>query len=398
MTISPLADYFKSLLVIETATILAGPSVGMFLAELGATVIKVENLRTQGDTTRRWKLPTETTESDVSAYFSAVNWGKRSIGLDLAQPAHQQILHDLLSRADIFLHNFRAFALQKFKLDEARLRALNERLICAQVTAYGEDDPRPGFDAILQAETGFTAINGLPDGEPTKMPVALIDVLLAHQMKEALLLALLERNLTGRGQTVSLSLFQAGLSSLVNQATNYLVGQTVPQRRGSDHPNISPYGTIFRTKDQQEIVLAVGTEIQFQKLTEILDCVALLGDSRFQSNSARVAHNAELKAILAERIAQFERDALLNRLHTAQIPAGAVRAIDADLFAQPQAQALLLQAETSAGQPLMGVRSVAFPTSAVNPAEGLSAPPHFDQDRDYVLRELLQYSDEQVAK
>ncbi|MDX1521042.1 MAG: CoA transferase [Anaerolineae bacterium] len=392
-----LSDFFKSLIVVETASILAGPAVGMFLAELGATVIKVENLGTGGDTTRGWKLPSETDSSDISAYFSSVNWGKLSLGLNLAEPDGQQVLRDLLDQADIFLHNFKTDTIEKFGIGYDTLRAGNERLIYARITAYGDNDPRPGYDAILQAETGFTAINGSPDSGSTKMPVALIDVLAAHQMKEALLLALMERLLTGQGQRISISLMQSGVASLVNQATNYLVAHTIPQRRGSDHPNISPYGTIFTTRDNREIVLAVGTDAQFGKLARIIGRPDLAADPNFKTNVARVKHNAELKAILAERIANFGRDDLLQQLHQAQVPAGPVHTMD-EVFDHPEARSLLMTNDLPDAGPITGVRSIAFPTGANGRDKPLLPPPHFNQHRDDVLKKMLGYDDQEIDR
>lgn len=391
-----LTNFFKSLTVIETATILAGPSVGMFLAELGATVIKVENLTQGGDTTRSWRLPTESPENDVSAYFSAVNWGKQSIGLNLAHRDGQAVLCDLIKQADIFIHNFKDSTVKRLKIDYEALQADNPKLIHARVTAYGEADPRPGFDAILQAETGFTAINGSPESGSTKMPVALIDVLLAHQLKEAILLALMERNLTGQGQPITLSLFQSGVVSLANQATNYLVANTVPQRRGSDHPNISPYGTIFTTKDGREIVLAVGTDGQFRNLVKVLGRPALAEEPTFQTNTQRVEHNDALKAILSKLISQFSRDELLNQLHAAQVPVGAVRTLD-ELFQQPAAQELLMHRELPTHGPIRGLRTAAFSVKGL-PKYDLAPPPHFDQHRDSVLQTYLNYPNAKIKQ
>ncbi|MYI98320.1 MAG: CoA transferase, partial [Gemmatimonadetes bacterium] len=235
---------FKDLIVIEAANVLAGPAVGMFFAELGATVIKVENIRTGGDTTRQWKLPAEDEHSDVSAYFSSVNWGKRSIGVDFSIPAGYEVIVDLVRRADVFLQSFKPGDAGKFGLDYPALRGVNDRLIYADITAFGEEDERPGFDAVLQAETGFMGMNGTEASGPVKMPVALIDLLLAHQLKESLLIALIERMQSGRGSYNTVSLFQSGVASLANQAANYLVAGSVPGRTGSDHPNIAPYGTV----------------------------------------------------------------------------------------------------------------------------------------------------------
>lgn len=383
-----LQSIFSSLLVVETATILAGPSIGMFFAELGATVVKVEDKNRGGDTTRGWKLKTESPEQDISAYFASINWGKKSIALNLRDDVDKQILNGLLDRADIWLHNFPPARQAKLGLTYAELSTRNPELIVGQVLAFDEKDPRPGFDAALQAETGFMAINGVPDGPPTKMPVALIDVLAAHQLKEALLLALFERHLTGRGSEVTASLFQSGVSSLINQASNFLVAGHIPQRMGSDHPNISPYGTAYTAADGKQLILAVGTERQFESLCKILGCEELLEDERFISNKLRVPNNEALKAYLKEAISRFERDDLLQQLNDASIPSGAVRTMD-EVFEEDAAAPMILEGEVD-GEVIRGVRAVSFEPPNELMLQCVSPPPHLDQHRAEVMEILSQ--------
>lgn len=378
-----LQSLLSSLLIIETATILAGPSVGMFFAELGATVIKVEDKNRGGDTTRNWKLKTEDRDSDICAYFASINWGKKSIALNLRDPADKKILNDLLDRADIWLQNFRPAQQGKLGLTYAELSARNRKLIVGQILAFEPGDPRPGFDAAMQGETGFMEINGEPDGPPTKMPVALIDVLTAHQLKQGLLLALLERQLTGKGSEVTAALFQSGISSLINQASNYLMAGHVPQRMGSDHPNLSPYGTTYETADGKLILLAVGTDLQFKSLCEILGLEDLLEDSRFLTNPVRVVHNEALKSHLREKIRLFERDVLLKRLLDASIPSGAVRTLD-DVFAEPAAGPMILEGALD-GDSIQGVRAISFSPPNGMELGPVSPPPHLNQHRDEVL-------------
>ena len=386
---------FKDIVVVEVANVLAGPMFGMFFAELGATVIKVENPTTQGDTTRQWKLPTENGESTVSAYFSCANWGKQSIGINFSNSEGRGILLDLVRRADVFLQSFKPGDERKFQLDYPTLKAINSRLIYAHITAYGTDDTRTGFDAILQAESGFTSINGDPDGPPTKMPVALIDLLLAHQLKQALLLALIERLQTGIGSYVTVSLLQCGLTALANQATNLLVAGTIPRRAGSEHPNIAPYGTVFHTADKQDIVLAIGTDPQFQALCTALDLPDAAHDVRFCDNQRRVVNRDSLNSLLAEQINQFRREDLLERLKRRRVPAGAVLAMD-EVFEQPQAQALLIDGLQADGSPIRGVRTVAFQTDAINTRKPLTPPPSFNSDGTTLMQGLLGYSSEQI--
>ena len=289
-------DSLKDLLVVELASVLAGPSVGMFLAELGADVIKVEHFAAGGDVTRTWKLASEAADDDRPAYFCAVNWGKRSVGVDLRHAEGRAIVHDLARKADIVVASYKPGDAAKWEVDAATLMALNPKLIYADLTAYGDDDPRVGFDAIIQAEAGFTYMNGQPESGPTKMPVALMDLLAAHQLKEGILLALLTRARTGTGTHVSTNLLAAGLASLANQAANWLVAGHVPQRMGSEHPNIVPYGTIYPTADGRAIVLAIGNDAQFAQLCAALGLPELAADPDFAHNAARVRNRAALNA------------------------------------------------------------------------------------------------------
>ncbi len=386
---------FEDLVVIEAANVLAGPAVGMFFAELGATVIKVENIRTGGDTTRHWKLPSENAGTEVSAYFSSVNWGKKSIAVDFSKPDGYAVMKDLVRRADIFLQSFKSGDAEKFNLDYPTLSGINDGLIYADITAFGTDDNRPGFDAVIQAETGFTGMNGTEDSGPVKMPVALIDLLLAHQIKESLLIALIERMQSSRGSYHTVSLFHAGVASLANQAANYLVGGVVPGLAGSDHPNIAPYGTIYRTVNGESIVLAIGTDGQFQALCAVLGVSEMADDPRFQSNQNRVEHRERLNRFLSDRIGRWEREPLLDELRSRRVPAGAVRSMN-EVFSQESTESLLLFGERSDGTPIRGVRTIAFDNDVVDSAEKLDVPPDYNQDGHDVLAGLLGYSADRI--
>jgi len=178
---------FQDLKVLELASVLAGPSVGQFFAELGAEVIKVENSKTGGDVTRTWKSANEQTD-DRSAYFCSVNWGKKSIALDLTSNEGKAIIQKLAAKSDIIIASYKPGDAEKLGVEYAQLIAGNPKLIYGQITGYGSDNDRVGYDAVLQAESGFMDLNGEKNGSPTKMPVALIDVLAGHQLKEGLLL------------------------------------------------------------------------------------------------------------------------------------------------------------------------------------------------------------------
>ncbi|MGI9037822.1 MAG: CaiB/BaiF CoA transferase family protein [Gemmatimonadota bacterium] len=384
----------SGLLVVEFAGVLAGPSVGMFLAELGARVIKVENPAAGGDVTRHWTLGVAPgadaaarasgTGSDEapSPYFASVNWGKESVALDFARPDHLVAARHLAGRADVVLVSYKAGDAARFGLDYEAVAATNPRAVYAEITAYGPGDDRLGYDAVIQGETGFMHLNGTAASGPVKLPVALMDILAGHQLKEAVLVALLERERTGRGSRASVSLLRSGLAALINQASNWLVAGVNPQRLGSGHPNIVPYGTAFATEDSRPAILAVGTDRQFAALCDVLGLAELAGDARFASNPARVTHRDELETMLEDAVREWDRDELLGRLAAAGVPTGPIYDVS-EALAQPGAEPLLLD---DAG--LRGVRSVAFEPSESYRPRSLSAPPALGRDTEAVLGEL----------
>ena len=384
----------RNFIVLELANILAGPITTMAFAELGARVIKVENPHTRGDATRGWKLTTEPVDTDISGYFSCANWGKESIACDFTCAAGREVVHALARRADIVVVSFKPGDEVKLALDYPTLHALNPRLIYGQVTAYGPSDPRPGFDAILQAEAGFTYLNGEPDGPPTKMPVALIDLLLAHQLKEGLLLALLKRERTGQGALVTTSLFEAGVASLANQATNYLVGGQVPRRMGSEHPNIVPYGSILTCADGREVVIAAATERQYRELVRALDLAELAEDPAYATGQQRVQQRDELLARIRARRSDAGLDGGRRAAHRGQGPVRLRQrhggGIPRTRRPTPAARGRTRRPPSARGtQPRdrRRRRRVARP----------APPPHFDQHARAILNELLGHDVDAIA-
>lgn len=331
----------ENLKVLELASVLAGPGVGQFFAELGATVIKVENPKTSGDVTRSWKAKGENTD-DRSAYFCSVNWGKHSIAINLDSADGQRIVQDLAAQCDIIIASYKPQDAEKNGVDYETLRKVNRSLIYGAITGYGSHDPRVGYDAVIQAEAGFMFMNGEPGKTSLKMPVALIDILAGHQLKEGILLALLRRQQTGEGAFVEVSLLQAAVSSLANQATNWLVGGKIPQKQGSAHPNIAPYGDVFKTADGHEIIIAVGNDRQFRQLCELLDLPEIAGDDKFAINASRVVNRAVLHHVLQEKISIQDSDTMMRSLQRSKIPAGIVQNMQ-EVFETPQARELLLK-------------------------------------------------------
>ncbi len=350
--------FFQGLQVVELASILAGPAVGLFFAELGADVIKIENKKTSGDITRQWRLPNESREKAHSAYYCSVNWGKQVLMLDLSDKKDHQQLLEVIQAADVVISNFKPASAKKLHIDYEHLQKTNPKLIFAQLTGFGEDDARPAFDVVLQAETGFLYMNGEAEREPVRMPVALIDLLAAHQLKEAILVALLHRERTGEGSYVSSSLLESALASLANQATNWLMGQHIPQRMGTKHPNIAPYGDIFYSKDNKPVVIAVGTDRQFKDLCAVLGCADVATQADYKINAARVTHRMALVEVLKPYFNTFNRDDLLPLLHKKGVPVGSIRDMR-EVFELEKAQAMILE-EKMEEETTKRVRTVAF--------------------------------------
>lgn len=378
---------FEDLVVIELANVLAGPSVGMFLAELGARVIKVENLRAGGDITRSWHLSSESQQSDCPAYFCAINWGKESIALDLKSPEGKKIVYQLVQQADIVISSYIPGTAERLGVDAKTLRQYNPQIICAEINGYGTHESRAAFDAIIQAEAGFTFLNGEKGKGLSKMPVALMDVLAGHQLKEAILIALIKRFKTGKGSTVSVSLIASALASLANQATNWLVAGHEPQPMGSEHPNIVPYGSVFYTSDQLAVVIAIGNDRQFKALCSVLQ---LAEDPRFETNALRIKHKSVLLALLGEKFATWKREPLLKMCLEQKIPVGAVNSIS-EAMALPQADELMLEQGNR-----KGVKS--FVGEEVESAKKISIlpPPHFGEHSEKILSSFLSLSKEEI--
>lgn len=373
--------------VLELASVLAGPSVGQFFAELGARVIKVENPSTRGDVTRTWRMPGES-NSDRTSYFYSCNWGKESIAINLKSEEGVGVMHDLVAASDVVISNYIPRAARKLQADYESLKRVKSDIILGSIIGYRPDSDRPGYDAIIQAEAGYYYINGNPrsgNWRPTKMPVPLMDILAGHQLKQALLMALLKKASSGEGANVTVSLYDAAVSALTNQATSWLVAGKIPQPLGSEHPNIAPYGSVYQTADRRSLVLAVGTDRQFVKLCTILDLPGLASDERFSINQSRIEHREELKATLQEAIRLHKRDDLLTACLEAGIPAGAVRQMHEVFEETPDY--LQLPGPNGAAR---GVRETAiWPPSAPKRMDHLAHPPAYAADTETILREVL---------
>lgn len=352
MTTPPLAG----VRVIEFARILAGPWAGQILADLGASVIKVES--PAGDDTRKWGPPfVENGDgSRDAAYFHAANRGKRSVIIDFATEAGRAHALELARSADVVIENFKVGGLAKFGLDYASLSAINPRLVYCSITGFGQDGPyahRAGYDFIVQGMSGIMDLTGEPGGPPQKIGVAYADILTGLYAVIGIQAALTERERSGLGQQVDMALFDVMVGTLANQAMNYLVSGSSPKRLGNAHPNIAPYEA-FPTVDSW-IILAVGNDDQFRKFCAV---VGMPWEERFATNPLRLENRSELSALIAARTRTWTRNALLADLEREGVPAGPINSV-ADAFADPQivARGMQLAIERGeAGDPVPGVR------------------------------------------
>ena len=352
-------NIFKDLIVVEFASVLAGPAVGMFFAELGAQVIKIENARQQGDVTRSWKLKGENAKEKISSYYASINWGKTSLQLDLTQKEGLQTAKKWIARADVLISNFKQGSAEKLGLAYHQLKTEFPGLIYAQLEAFGVHAPnRLAYDVILQAEAGYISMTGTSLEQPAKLPIALIDVLAAHQLKEGILVAMIQKMKTGNGALVRASLFDAAIASLVNQASGHLMTGHLPVPMGTQHPNIAPYGDIFWSKDELPLILAIGSQGQFEKLLEVLNLSQLSDDPRFVTNQVRLQNRKALVDLLQEKIGSLERSAFLSNCHQKGIPAAAIKNLQ-EVFQDPQMKRLILS-EMREGLQTLAVRSVVF--------------------------------------
>jgi len=383
--------------VLDLSRVLAGPTAGQILADLGAEVIKVERPG-RGDDTRHWGPPwlagSEGRPTGESAYFLSANRGKKSVAIDIARPEGQRLVRALAGRSDILLENFKVGGLARYGLDHGSLCALNPRLIYCSITGFGQTGPyaeRPGYDFLIQGMGGLMSITGEPDevegGGPQKVGVALADVMSGHYAVIAVLASLASREMTGAGQHIDLSLLDVQVASLANQAMNYLVSGQVPRRLGNAHPNIVPYQA-FATADGH-FILAVGNDDQFRRLCAHIEVPEMADDERFATNGARVEHRDQLIPILQTVFEQRSSAHWLEHLEAAGVPCGPINRID-EVFADPQVQARGMQVE--APHPLAGVVPLVGSPLKLSrtPTTEAVAPPTLGQHTEEVLRDLLE--------
>ena len=374
--------------VLDLSRILAGPWTTQSLADLGADVIKVERPG-QGDDTRGWGPPYLEGDAARSAYFCSVNRNKRSLALDLADPAAAGVLRKLAGECQVVVENFKRGSLARYGLDYASLAEENPALVYCSITGFGQDGPeadRAGYDFMIQGLAGLMSVTGEPGGMPMKVGVALSDVLTGLNATVAILAALNHAERTGEGQFIDMSLFDVTVASLANQAANYLFTDTPPSRLGNAHPNIVPY-QVFEVADGH-LILAVGNDAQFERFCALCGLQEIARDERFSTNDARVRHRGELVPQVAKALLGKTRDAWLDELGKAGIPAGPINDIG-QAFSEPQAKfrGLSAQVEDDDGRPIPTVRSPL--RLSATPPELRLPPPRLGQHTREILREVI---------
>ncbi len=390
----------QGLRILDLTRALAGPFCTMMLGDLGADVIKVERPDT-GDDSRGWGPPFVGSPygpyPGESAYFIAANRNKRSLTANLKSAEGQDILRRLAGLSDVLVENFVTGTLEEMGLGYEALHRLNPRLVYCSVSGYGRTGPyadRPGYDFIIQAESGLMSITGPEDGPPYRLGIPIIDITAGMFAATAILAALRARDLTGEGQLVDVSLLDTAVALLTNVGSNYLVGGAQPRRLGNAHPSIAPYEA-FRARDRW-FALAAANERQWSLLCDAIGRPELKQDPRFAANRDRVTHRPELRALLKETFATRDAAEWLADIQAAGLPCGPINTVP-DVFNHPQAQArgLALEADhPSAGQ----VQLAGFPYKLSDtPAQVRRPPPLLGQHTEEVLTELLGYSAKDVA-
>ncbi len=379
--------------VLDLSRVLAGPWATQMLGDLGAEIIKIEKPGS-GDDTRGWGPPWHGEgEQRKAGYYLATNRNKKSVAIDIARPEGQTLIRQLAEQSDIVVENFKRGGLKKYGLDYQSLKAVNPRLIYCSITGFGQDGPdadKPGYDLMIQAMSGFMSITGNADGPPRRMGVAMVDLTTGMNAAAAILAALYQRDRTGEGQPIDIALFDVAMSSLGNQALNYLVSGVAPGRTGNAHPNVVPYQP-FETADGW-IIVAVGNDAQFARFAELLGQGDMAADDRYRTNASRVENRDTLIPPLAEAMKQRASSDWNAALAEQSIPCGPINTIE-QAFAEPQAQ------HRGLSHTVGGVPQVASPGRlAASPMDDPIPPPSLGQDTDIVLEEKLRLSEDQRAE
>lgn len=380
--------------ILDFTRVLAGPYATMLLGDLGARVIKVEQPGS-GDDTRTWGPPFA--PDGESAYFLCANRNKQSVTLNLKHPDGKALAFDLMTRADVVIENFKVGALEGHGLGYAAIAATNPALVYCAITGYGQTGPdrlRPGYDAIIQAEGGIMSITGPVDSDtPTKVGVAIVDITAGMHAAIAILAALHHRDRTGQGQYIDIALLDTQVGWLANVASSYLVSGAPPDRYGNAHPSIVPYQTIAAADGR--LMLAVGNDLQFARLCQVLGLPELAHDPRFADNPARVRHRNELLPLLETVFATAPIATWIEQLNRQGVPCGPVNDIPTVLQTPHVLARGMVQhiAHGAVTVPQIGP----VPKLSLTPAAISAPPPYLGEHTDQVLTEFLGLSGDQLS-
>ena len=319
---SPSHKPLDGLIVADFSRVLAGPYCSMLLADMGATVIKVES--PQGDDTRTWMPPTK---NGVATYYMSINRNKKSLVLDFSSEEDRKVGLELIKRADIFIENFKTGGLKKFGFDFDSVATINPKLIYLSISGFGTAEGAwlPGYDLIVQAVSGLMSLTGDPNGPPFRAGISVFDVMAGLHGLIGILTALHQRENTGRGQHVEVNLLSSAMSGLVNQTAAYAAAGEVPFRMGNAHPSLFPYEAL-PTKDR-DLIIAAGNDKQFRALCKVLEIESVADDSRFTANSDRTANREQLRPLLLARLAEWAADDLFIALNKVGVPCGPINTI-----------------------------------------------------------------------
>jgi crotonobetainyl-CoA:carnitine CoA-transferase CaiB-like acyl-CoA transferase len=317
------APPLSGVLVADFSRVLAGPYATMLLADLGATVVKVES--PQGDETRTWKPPVR---GETSTYYLGINRGKRSVALDLRDEHDRGLARELARRADVLIENFKPGSLAKFGLDFASVSAINPGVVYASISGFGSGAGKhvPGYDLMVQAISGLMSLTGDPEGPPYRAGISVFDVMAGNHATIGILAALRHRDSTGEGQHVEVNLLSSALTGLVNHSSAYVAGDVVPYRMGNAHPSVFPYEPLPAA--DKDIIITAANDGQFRRLCEVLGVPEVAEDARFARNADRTANREELRPLLTERLAQRKADEWFELLVDAGVPCGPINTID----------------------------------------------------------------------
>jgi len=393
------------LTILDLSRVLAGPWCTQLLADLGATVIKVER-PVAGDDTRAWGPPylkdAEGRDTTEAAYYLACNRGKRSVAIDFTTPDGQRLVRELAKQADVLVENYKVGGLAKAGLDYASIAAINPRLVYCSITGFGQRGPyadRAGYDFIIQGMSGFMSVTGEADGEPgggpQKAGIAITDLMTGMYAAVAIQAALAHRDRTGEGQHLDCCLMDSAVAMMAVMDMNYLVTGRAPGRIGNAHPNIVPYQT-FACADGH-IILAVGNDGQFAKFCEAAGQVTWAADPRFARNADRVRHRSTLVPMIAEVVKSRTQRDWLAALEPLGVPCGPINTLD-QVFADPHVVAHAMRRDLD--HPLAGrVPQVGIPVGmSATPPGSTSAPPLLGQHTLEVLRERLKAGEAEIAR